>query len=260
MSKRAVRHCQGNIECILKTLSDNRVSIQNDSSVNISYSSNKGVNPFTYQAGTSITNVYEISISGSNKTSFTTCTPTTTLEVNCTGLFGGIFPGTQISTDSFGSEAVDGVTMNTGTNVTTGLPNPLAYFFYIPPGTNSLFPNGYSGGECSISITIEGVVSKTYNLVDQGLNQIGWTWDADNSTWYSTIFLNSPSEQIQLGAGLYYNIQVQIYFYLRNSTSSKKNQTWLQMDAELIYSKSTACDSNNKATVAGKMTSITLVS
>jgi hypothetical protein len=219
------------------------------SKINIQYD-NSDTNPFTYSSSTSTMQPlsYEISISGSNKTSFGNCFPTTNLSVECTGLFSGYFTGNTIATNTFTSDAVDGVEIYTGKNPNTGYPNPLKFIFSS---------DKYTDGVCQITIEADGSSPTTINLIDEGLPAIDWIWDASINTWYSTIILKFPSEQV--GTTLVYNIQYELKFILRANTDSSKNQTWLEMNGQLNYSSSPACpNEQDQATVSGKMKSIAI--
>jgi hypothetical protein len=245
---------QGGQQCIINSLfgvSDTSTDASSSSNVNIVYSDNycPFVIPETIPSGVLPKN-YEIVISGSNTTSFGNCNPTTTLTVNCTGLFSGIFPGNQIDTTSYNSAAVNDVQIYTGMSSTSGLPNPLVLEFNT---------STYSNGVCTIQIETKmaGITTSnnTYNLIKQySLSAIDWTWNPSTNSWYSMIQISAPTKS-ESG----YNVKLQLNFTLNNSTNSNKNQTWMQMDAKLAYSSGEVCPDSDEATVSGKMKSITEV-
>lgn len=242
---------QSSQQCLAKTLCN--CSSNGNSSPVPTYNSNNTKCPFIYQQPTTrrITLLgYEISIQGKNTTSFNDCNPTTTLKVECTGLFLGYFPGTQIDTSTFGSSAVKDVEIYTGIDGT--VPNPLVFLFNVPAGTK-ICPNGYTG---VCKVTVNG---NTTNLIQSGLNGIDWIWDSNNSVWYSTIIIEGSTiqEPPPPNGGLYYNVKPQINFTLNANTDDSKGQTWLQMNAKMQYNSSPLCYNSDEATVSGKMQSIT---
>lgn len=246
---------KGGQTCIINSLSgvdasDDASDDPSDfSNVNIVYSGTycPFVIPSTIPTGVPPKN-YEIVIYGKNKTSFTNCIPDTTLTVNCTGLFAGIFPGNQIDTTSFNSAAVNDVQIFTGE--TSGVPNPLGLVFVT---------DGYSNGVCTIQIEAQlygESFTTTIDLIANGLTAIDWTWSPTYNSWYSMIEIQNPTQTTDSG----YNVKLELNFTLNKSTSSNKNQTWMQMNAKLAYSSSKSCSASEEATVAGKMQSITALS
>lgn len=223
------------------------------------FNSNNTTCPFIYTSPTvtTVPTAYQISIYGKNTTSFNNGLPKVTLEVECTGLFIGLFPGTKYLTTTdppFGSAQVNDVNIFTGISTTNnppyttiGNPNPLALAFNIAEYTNPYIPQGYRG-VCKMIVN-----GQTTNLINEGLNEAVWTWDASNGTWFAQMILQGQTTLVDNA----YNVKGEINFTLNADTNSDKGQTWLQMNGKVSFSSSPACPGcEGEATVPGYITNI----